>query len=483
MDSLLKRIIKEITRPYHKLSVITNPDGFLCREDTISAFAAQANISILCLSQLELRIWFETTFRNSENQTFVVILKDTSQLIADIRLVAFVTEFKTRDMILTYNQQAIDLNKMNYQMLAHLFETKSVSIMDRDATNKAVGVAEFLFGADGDDISVIMANLMQVVTDWHNPQKTIEKISKQVAKAAKQGKYSEIEAEIEFLNLSFQRHIDDTYYQQLITAAGPRVVHKILPYIERTYGIGQKVALVVVDGLAYWQYLILKQFLSEQGINTQDNVCYAWMPSVTQLSRQAIFRGYTPERGYKQNPTNEEKLWKDFWYQRNFEEWHVKYFYEELSDIPASVERLAYVTMTMDDDMHNAHGMKQLYRATEDWAKGFVGTIQKMLNAGFDIILTADHGGVPSQSWGNLSSQEKAALYETGSRGLRHLIFNSQSTMQHFLESHQDVINDWLVHGDSIVWRNNKCFGNDNCITHGGSHMLELLVPLVTIKR
>ena len=106
-----------------------------------------------------------------------------------------------------------------------------------------------------------------------------------------------------------------------------------------------------------------------------------------------------------------------------------------------------------------------------------------MLNAGFDIILTADHGGVPSQAWGNLSSQEKAALYETGSRGLRHLIFNSQSTMQHFLESHQDVINDWLIHGDSIVWRNNKCFGNDNCITHGGSHMLELLVPLVTIKR
>ena len=77
MDSLLKRIIKEITRPYHKLSVITNPDGFLCREDTINAFATQANISILCLSQLELRIWFETTFRNSENQTFVVILEDT----------------------------------------------------------------------------------------------------------------------------------------------------------------------------------------------------------------------------------------------------------------------------------------------------------------------------------------------------------------------------------------------------------------------
>lgn len=483
MDSLIARIIQEIMRPYHRLSIITNPDGFLRREDTIRAFTKQTDIAILCFTQLELRIWYETEFAKSEEQRFIVILEDTSHLVADIRLKAFVTEFKTRDLLLTYNQQAIDLNKMNYQMLAHLFETKSVAILDRDATDKAVVAAESLFGADGDDISVVKANLMQVVMDWHKPQKTIEQISKQVVKAARQGKYAEIETEVEFLNLSFQRHLDDVYYQQLITATGPRVVHKILPYIERTYGIGQKVALVVVDGMAYWQYLVLKDFLSEEGIETEDNVCYAWMPSVTQLSRQAIFRGSVPERTYKQNPTNEERLWKGYWLERNFEEWHVMYAHEDLSKIPALVERLAYVTMTMDDDMHSAHGMKQLYRSTEDWAKGFVAALQNISSAGFDIILTADHGGVPSKGWGNLTTQEKAALYETGSRGLRHLIFSNQSTMQHFLESHPNEVQEWMIRGGSIVWRNNKCFGNDDCITHGGSHMLELLVPLVTIKR
>jgi hypothetical protein len=483
MDSLIARIIQEIMRPYHRLSIITNPDGFLRREDTIRAFTEQTDIAILCFTQLELRIWYETEFAKSEEQRFIVILEDTSHLVADIRLKAFVTEFKTRDLLLSYNQQAIDLNKMNYQMLAHLFETKSVAILDRDATDKAVVAAESLFGADGDDISVVKANLMQVVMDWHKPQKTIEQISKQVVKAARQGKYAEIETEVEFLNLSFQRHLNDVYYQQLITATGPRVVHKILPYIERTYGIGQKLALVVVDGLAYWQYLVLKALLSEEGIETEDNVCYAWMPSVTQLSRQAIFRGSVPERTYKQNPTNEEKLWKGYWLERNFEEWHVMYAHEDLSKIPALVERLAYVTMTMDDDMHSAHGMKQLYRSTEDWVKGFVAALQNISSAGFDIILTADHGGVPSKGWGNLTTQEKAALYETGSRGLRHLIFSNQSTMQHFLESHPNEVQEWMIRGDSIVWRNNKCFGNDDCITHGGSHMLELLVPLVTIKR
>lgn len=482
MDSLLKRIIEEIIRPYHKLSVVSNPDGFLRRDDTIRAFAKQANITVLNFSQLELRIWFETEYKAQPDKQFVVLLENTNHLVADIRLNAFVTEFKTRDLLLTYNQQAIDLGNMNYQMLAHLFNNKSVAIMDKLKTSAVVGEAETKFGKDGEDVSVVKENLMRIVFDWQHPQKTIEQISHQIIKVAKQGKYDDIETEINFINQGFQKHIDNVYYQQLVSATSPQVVHKILPYIARTYGTGQKVALVVVDGLSYWQYLVMRNFLTKEDITTQDNVCYAWMPSVTQLSRQAIFRGSSPDRNYKQSPPNEEKIWRDFWYQRNFQEWHVKYFYGELPAISPEVERLAFVTMTMDDNMHSAHNIKQLYRATEDWAKDFIHDIKQIIDAGFEIILTADHGGVPSKAWGTLSTQEKAALYETGSRGTRHLIFNNQSTMQHFIESHPEELQEWLIHGDSIIWRNNKCFGNDNCITHGGSHMLELLVPMVIIK-
>jgi len=442
----------------------------------------QAGIAILCFTQLELRVWYETSFQEESDKNFIIILDDTSKLIADIRINAFVTEFKTRELLLTYNQQAFDIGKINYQMLAYLYENKSVSIKDKTATDEAVGVAESRFGIEGDDISVVRTNLQQIVLDWQTPQKTIEQISQQLVKVARQGKYEEIETDIEFINQTFQKHIDNVYYQQLITAAGPKVVHKILPYMYREYGVRQKVALVVVDGLSYWQYVILKDFLSEANIMTHDNVCYAWIPSVTQLSRQAIFKGSTPDRYYKQNKTNEEKLWREFWQNKNFEEWHVKYYYDELPPIPSEVERLAYVTMRMDDDMHSSHDMKQLYMSTEDWAKGFISTIKQIYDSGFDIILTADHGGTPSYGWGNLKRQEKAALYETGSRGQRHLIFNNQSTMQYFIENHPEDQQNWLIHGDSIVWRDNKCFGTEYGITHGGSHMLEMLVPLVTIK-
>ena len=65
MDSLLECIVKEITRPYKRLSVISNPDGFLSRGDTICALKQQADITVLCLSQLELRVWFELDFKDN----------------------------------------------------------------------------------------------------------------------------------------------------------------------------------------------------------------------------------------------------------------------------------------------------------------------------------------------------------------------------------------------------------------------------------
>ena len=62
------------------------------------------------------------------------------------------------------------------------------------------------------------------------------------------------------------------------------------------------------------------------------------------------------------------------------------YAHEELPPIDDAVERLAYVTIVMDDDMHSAHSMKQLYSSTVVWADKFTPIIQQILKAGFDII-------------------------------------------------------------------------------------------------
>ena len=81
MDSLLQCIVQEITRSYKRLSVISNPDKFLLREDTINALKQQADITVLCFSQLELRVWFETKFKDNPEEHFVILMDNTTKLI------------------------------------------------------------------------------------------------------------------------------------------------------------------------------------------------------------------------------------------------------------------------------------------------------------------------------------------------------------------------------------------------------------------
>lgn len=482
MDSLMSKILSEICRPQRRLSIISNPDGFLSREDTIEAFAKEGYV-VLQFTQLQLRVWFETTFKDTSDGKYIVIMVHPEKVLADIRCEAFFEDFNARDLLLTYHQQTLDISNITYAMMLNLYTTRGISIKDKHSTETAVLEATTKFGPDGEDISIIKQNLMSVVVDWNKPYDTINHISDYIIKASKQGRYDELENELEFINFSFQRHLDEVYYSQMITATGPRVVHKTLPYITRTYSVGSKVALVVVDGMAFWQYVLLRKALIENSLEAKEQVSYSWLPSITKLSRQSIFRGEYPERDYRQNPTNEKKLWFDYWQARNFSDFRIDYYHDEKPKNLDSIERLAVVDTGLDEMMHHASNMKQLYRETEDWVTSFIPTINSLHEQGFEIILTSDHGSVFSHAWGSLSQHDRVQLYEDNSRGRRHLIFNNQMALQQFVDRHTEEIEHLLIHGDYVIWRNNLCFGTEDKITHGGSHMLEMIVPFITIKK
>ena len=84
-----------------------------------------------------------------------------------------------------------------------------------------------------------------------------------------------------------------------------------MPNILHQHSRTDKVALVVIDGMSYWQYLLLKRELSFLEIGTDDNQILSWIPSITKLSRQAIFRGESPVIEYNQSPKSESSLWID----------------------------------------------------------------------------------------------------------------------------------------------------------------------------
>ena len=78
----------------------------------------------------------------------------------------------------------------------------------------------------------------------------------------------------------------------------PVMVHHVPRHLARRIedGSEDKVALVVVDGLALDQWIVLRDVLAEQRprLRFREGAVFAWVPTITSVSRQAIFAGKPP---------------------------------------------------------------------------------------------------------------------------------------------------------------------------------------------
>jgi hypothetical protein len=78
-------------------------------------------------------------------------------------------------------------------------------------------------------------------------------------------------------------------------------------------GAGGRVALVVVDGLALDQWVVLRDSLG--GLRCEEGATFAWVPTLTTVSRQAIFSGEVPFHfaDHLHTTSREAAHWARFW--------------------------------------------------------------------------------------------------------------------------------------------------------------------------
>jgi hypothetical protein len=81
------------------------------------------------------------------------------------------------------------------------------------------------------------------------------------------------------------------------------------------------------------------------------------------------------------------------------------------------------------------------------------------------------------------NSVAKTFLYEKESRGSRHLIYDSEKPLLHFLECNRDIKEMLVTRDEWTVWYAPYCFKSSDEITHGGAHFLELAIPFVRIDK
>lgn len=295
--------------------------------------------------------------------------------------------------------------------------------------------------------------------------------------------YSRIE---EKLNDRFQRFIDNTY-SGLSTKSGvrkPIVVPKILDHINAK--AAKKKALLVIDGMNYWQWNILSKALSDAGIGYSTNASLAYIPTITAWSRQAIFKGDNPDM--LEDNSKEAKLFETYWlnhgvlgYQIAFKKFSVN---EPLAidDILADTTMLGLVCNDLDDIMHGSIlGNSQLKMSTEQWISKskIVESISALRTKGFQVYITADHGNVEATGLKNLTMKDKVGAL---SRGKRHLHFTNETLLQGFIEQNPGL--DIGKRGLSLYLKKQEAFTNENnqVITHGGSHLWEVIVPFISIN-
>ncbi len=277
----------------------------------------------------------------------------------------------------------------------------------------------------------------------------------------------------------------------------PKTVFHVLPYLLSRQRKGIKTALVVLDGMAYDQWSVISELFREHyDIEIQVSPLFAWVPTVTSISRQSIFSGKMPS-GFSDSlyhTGKEEKQWINYWQNTGIQKSQIGFFpnlklkdknLEFLKDV-INYTVIGSTITTIDTMVHGSElDPGALYNNIVHWIKngGFIEFIELLLASGFLICLTSDHGNIYSTGIGK---PDEGVLPET--KGERVRIFNNE----HLLD---------IVRGKEggIKWNNfglpSSCHAllaqgrtsyiqeGEKSITHGGSSLEEVIVPFVELRR
>ena len=280
----------------------------------------------------------------------------------------------------------------------------------------------------------------------------------------------------------------------------PVMVHQVARYLARQIEDGSegKVALIVVDGLALDQWIVLRDVLADQRprLRFREGAVFAWVPTITSVSRQAIFAGkpplYFPASilGTDREPSS----WKQFWEDQGVPARAVDYA-RGLGDGPldrvgeilsrTDIRALGLVVDKVDKIMHGMElGTAGMHNQVRQWAgEGFMsGLLDLLLDDGFAVFLTSDHGNIEAVGGGRPSEGAVADV-----RGERARIYPDEALRSRVQEQFPDAI-AWPAVGlpdDCLALlasaRTAFVREGERIVGHGGASLEEVVVPWIEI--
>jgi len=482
MSKLISHIAAELKSYSTNVLVVENNDRFLYRKDVIVALST-LGIEISLGTSIEQRIAFEL---KESVEILLLVSQDNKNYLEDIQKNATRIEIKLSDFFSGYHLPSI--KDLELRELDYLFRDQPVISLNKRETLRLIeslgtdhshkSGSEFQL----QDFRSTLTNSLQ--EDPINWTAIGHFISEAISQTIGEPVFDEVMELVHSANEKFQEELQTRYDQTKNSSAvkKPKIVSKILDYLSFNYK-KEKVALIVIDGMSLWQHHLLKKKLSG---SIQEHVIYSWIPSITQLSRQAIFRGDNPKTTYQQGPQNEERLWKQYWKSKGNHEFEIDYQHEKIDvENLGSVTKLALVFKELDDKIHSATDYKDLIDLTNNWFQrsDIYSVIKNLQNHGFTIFITSDHGNIQAKGWRALNHQEKIGTKKSGSRSERHIEYEEDWLPNEFLENNPDIQEKIARSENVLYFINNYSFSRKQThVSHGGSHLLEVLIPFTIIK-
>jgi hypothetical protein len=313
---------------------------------------------------------------------------------------------------------------------------------------------------------------------------------------------------IERLNSAYSK-INDAYekwlsehYAALITipSLSPALVHHIPHYLSRQYRQNEnRIALIVIDGLALDQWITLRDSLSLAEIQFIENALFAWIPTLTSVSRQSIFSGKCPyEFESSINTTEkEEKYWTLFWENNEVSKQKIVYLkgvdvnnkLSEVEEVLAGKKPIiaGLVLNKIDEAMHgNKMGMESFHKDLRLYGKNtFINELlSKLLENNYDIFITSDHGNIECTGRGQ---PHEASIAKT--RGERVRIYKSKDLLDSVRNKYtwSDPWKPISLPKDyyPLTAKGNGAFlpENSTAISHGSISLRETIVPFIKVLK
>ena len=282
----------------------------------------------------------------------------------------------------------------------------------------------------------------------------------------------------------------------------PVMLHHIPRFLARhvTDGTEHKAALVLVDGLSLDQWIATRKELSKQHptYHFREYTVFAWIPTITSVSRQAAFAGkppfYFPD--YIHKTDNETAFWAQFWVDQGLALQEVTYARGLGDGRLDTVEEIVAHPMTrviglvvdkVDRIMHGMElGAAGMHNQVRQWVRqGFIANlVDFLLHNGFRVYLASDHGNIEAVGCGRPGEGATADV-----RGQRVRIYRDPLLRSRVRKQFPDAL-EWGPVGlpDDYLpllaaGRTAFVGESERIVGHGGASLEELVVPFVEIER